>query len=116
MRFRLHSSPFARRVSVLFMASALAVGIAGTSGPARAQEVEVEIARQPPAPRVEVVPVRPSPRHFWIPGYWGWNGTAHYWLPGRYELMRPGWGWSEAHWVEVGNRYHFYPGHWYALP
>jgi hypothetical protein len=103
-----------RRLSPVVLAGALATGVFATSQVAHAQEVvEVEVVKAPPAPVVEVIPVAPSPRHFWIHGFYGWNGTAHYWVPGRYEVIRPGWGWSESRWVGVGGRYHFYPGHWY---
>jgi hypothetical protein len=42
------------------------------------------------------------------------DGAVHYWAPGRYEVVRPGWGCSEAHWVATGPRYQFYSGHWYV--
>jgi hypothetical protein len=103
-----------QRLSPVVLAGVVATGVVVTSHVAQAQEVEVEVVQQPPVARVEVIPAAPSPRHFWIHGYYGWNGTAHYWNPGRYEVMRPGWGWSEARWVGVGGRYHFYPGRWYA--
>ena len=54
----------------------------GVTTASAAPVVEVRIA--PPAPRVEVVPARPSPHHFWVHGYWAWNGRAHVWVPGRY--------------------------------
>ena len=100
------------RVSSILLAAAICSGVVATTHLASGQE-EIEIEIAPPAPRVEVIPVAPSPRHFWIHGYYGWNGGAHYWIPGRYEVLRPGWGWSESHWGVVGRRWHFYPGHWY---
>ena len=66
--------------------------------------IDVRIA--PPAPRVEVVPARPSPRHVWTHGYWAWNGHAHYWVPGRYMVQRPGYAWREQRWEEKSH------GHW----
>jgi hypothetical protein len=100
-------------LSTFVLSAALSGGMALTPGVAQAQEVEVEVQVQPPAPRVEVIPAAPSAQHFWIHGYWGWQGGAHVWMPGRYEVLRPGWGWEEAHWAAVGPRWHFYPGHWY---
>ncbi len=94
------------------VAITLGLAVMGASPVARAQE-EIEIEVAPPTPRVEVIPVAPSPRHFWIPGYWGWARGAHYWVPGRYEVLRPGWSWYSARWAPVGRRWHFYPGHWY---
>ncbi len=101
-----------RRLSLLALAGALSAGILGTSQVAFAQVTEVEVEVAPPAPRVEVIPVAPSPQHFWVHGYWGY-GTAHYWVPGRYEAVRPGWAYSEARWAPIGHRWHFYPGRWY---
>jgi hypothetical protein len=102
-----------RRLSLAVLAGALCAGVVGTSHVAFAQESEVEVELQPPAPRVEVIPVAPSQQHFWVHGYWGYGGTGHYWVPGRYEAVRPGWGYSEARWAPVGHRWHFYPGRWY---
>ena len=94
------------------LAIALCAGSAAMSDVAFAQEeIEVEIA--PPAARVEVIPVAPSPRHFWIHGYYSWGRGVHYWVPGHYDVLRPGWAWAESRWAPVGRRWHFYPGHWY---
>ena len=101
-----------RRVASLPLACALSLGALASRRVAFAQE-EVEIDVAPPPPRVEVVGTPPSPRHFWIHGYYGWVNGAHYWVPGRWEVMRAGWSWSEARWAIVGRRWHFYPGHWY---
>jgi len=101
-----------RHLSPVVLVGALSAGVVGTSHVALADEVEVEVEVQPPVTRVEVIPARPSPQHFWIHGYWGW-GATHTWVPGRYEVMRPGWGYAEARWVPVGRRWHFYPGRWY---
>lgn len=66
--------------------------------------VDVRIA--PPAPRDEVVPARPSPRHFWVHGYWAWNGHRHVWTPGHYEVERHGYVYHETRWEEGPH------GHW----
>jgi len=42
--------------------------------------------RPMPAPMVEVVSVRPSPRHYWIKGHWGWSDR------------RGDWVWVRGHW------------------
>lgn len=73
--------------------------------------VDVRVA--PPRPRVEVIPARPSPNHFWIHGHYAWNGREHYWVPGRYEVSRPGYGWREARWEGGGGHYHYVEGGWY---
>ncbi len=104
-----------RFLSPVVLAGALSLGgVVSASHVALADEVEVEVEVQPPVARVEVVPPAPSPRHFWIHGYWGWGPAhAHYWVPGRYEEIRPGWGYSEARWAPIGRRWHFFPGRWY---
>jgi hypothetical protein len=105
---------FRRFLSPALLAGALSLGaVVGTSHVALADEVEVEVEVQPPVARVEVIPPAPSPKHFWIHGYWGW-GATHYWVPGRYEVIRPGYGYAEARWVPVGRHWHFYPGRWYV--
>ena len=73
--------------------------------------VDVRVA--PPAPRVEVVPVRPSPHHFWVHGYWGWNGHAHAWTPGRYEVERRGYAYREPRWEGGRGHWRFRDGGWY---
>ena len=69
----------------------------------------------PPAPRVEIVPVAPSPASFWVAGYWGYagEGPGYAWHEGRWEGARPGYGWRHARWRHEGGRWHFAPGHWY---
>jgi hypothetical protein len=108
----LRSARVPRRAAALALTAALSVGALVSSHAASAEE-EIIVDVQPPAPRVEVIPVAPSAHHFWIHGYYGWVGGRHVWVPGRYEVMRPGWSWSEARWGLVGRRWHFYPGHWY---
>lgn len=66
--------------------------------------VDVEVA--PPPVRVEVIPVRPSPRHLWVHGYWNWDGNRHSWVPGHYVLVRPGLVYVEPRWEDRGG------GHW----
>jgi hypothetical protein len=75
-------------------------------------EVAVQVA--PPAPRVEVRTVAPSPSHIWIAGHWAWRGNAHVWLPGHWALP-PGAGyvWEPARWVPQPNGgFKFFEGHW----
>jgi WXXGXW repeat (2 copies) len=60
----------------------------------------------PPETRVEVVPARPSPHHFWVHGYWAWNGHRHVWAPGHYEVERHGYVYRETRWEEGPH------GHW----
>ncbi len=69
-------------------------------------ETYVDVRIAPPVARVEVVPVRPSPRHVWIRGYWGWDGYRHAWVPGHYVLARRNLVYVEPRWEAAGR------GHW----
>src|SRR5437762_1218050 len=90
---------------------ALVVGAGLLGGaPAQAQEIRIQIA--PPAPRVEVVGMAPSPQHFWIGGHWRWEGGKHVWTPGHWEGRRAGQIWEPAHWAHWGHHWRFVPGHW----
>jgi hypothetical protein len=77
-----------------------------------ADSFTVRIGVAPPAPRVEVMTVAPSPAHFWVGGYWKWNGHAHAWVPGHWVKSRPGHVWVRDHWAHRGNEWYFTPGHW----
>jgi hypothetical protein len=78
---------------------------------AEAQGVRITVA--PPAMRVEVRPVAPSPRHVWTPGFWQWTRGRHVWVGGTYVLP-PATGrvWVEARWVNDGGQWIFHEGHW----
>ena len=77
-------------------------------------EAVVEVRVAPPATRVEVVPARPSPRHFWVRGYWAWNGRSHVWMRGHYEVARPGYAYRETHWESAPNgHFRYHQGGWY---
>ncbi len=67
----------------------------------------------PPALRVEVPGVAPSPRHFWTPGYWRWSGREYVWAPGRWVIRREGYNYYGPRWYNVRNRWQYVPGHWY---
>jgi hypothetical protein len=102
------------------LAVRLALAVAGTAlvgavceSEASAGEVVVRVA--PPAARVEVVPRAPSPRHVWVPGYWGWREHhGHVWYGGHYVVGRPGAVWEPAHWSARGGYWHLSEGHWRA--
>jgi len=70
----------------------------------------------PPALRVDVRPVQPSPNHVWMSGYWRWNQGQHVWAPGRWEMGRPGHVWVDSHWVHDNGQWAFYDGRWAASP
>ncbi len=84
---------------------------AAYAGPVPVQaNIVVDVA--PPAPYVEVVPVRPFVGALWIAGYWGWHGSRHHWVPGRWEQPRPGYAWRPYGWAQQGRHWHLHPGGW----
>jgi hypothetical protein len=67
----------------------------------------------PPPPRVEIVSVAPSHDHFWIPGYWQWEGERHRWVDGRWEQRREREHWVPHRWDEDERGRHYqHEGHW----
>ncbi len=87
-----------------------ALALPGSAALADSFTLRVGVA--PPAPRVEVMTVAPSPGHFWANGYWWWNGHEHVWVGGHWVKARPGHVWVHEHWAHRGNEWFFYPGHW----
>lgn len=101
MRTRHHPLSFAGALLTLALAAP----------PAAAARVYVRIA--PPAVRVEVRGVAPSPRHVWVGGYWRWNGSAHVWVAGGWKVPpRHGAVWIEGHWRGSRRGWYWAPGHW----
>ena len=77
--------------------------------------VRVRVA--PPAARVEVRTRAPSPRHVWVPGYWGWRGGRHVWIGGFWRMPpQPGHVWIEGRWVDSGGEWVWEEGRWAAQP
>jgi len=66
-----------------FIAIALVVTVLIGEGCARRVVVV-----QPPAPRVEVIPVAPSPRHVWVKGHYIKRGHNYVWVGGHYVTRR----------------------------
>jgi hypothetical protein len=78
-----------------------------------APAAQVVVIPPPPPPQTEVMVVRPSPYHVWVPGYWAWRGGRHVWVAGHWE--RPPHGhrsWEPARWERRGGNYIFIEGHW----
>jgi YXWGXW repeat-containing protein len=73
----------------------------------------VYIERQPPAERVEVIGVAPSPGLVWVAGYWEWGGDDYVWVPGRWMAPEPGHrSWERGNWRHHGRGWYWAPGHW----
>lgn len=75
-------------------------------------ESSYSVPDDPPAPREEVVVVRPGPEYVWYPGYWAWHD--HWvWEPGRWVLPpHPRAIWEPGHWVHQGHGWVWHSGHW----
>lgn len=73
---------------------------------------DVIVASPPPAARVEVIGVRPSPAHVWVGGHWTWRGKW-VWDGGRWVV--PAYRnatWVPGHWDRRGHGWVWVPGHW----
>ncbi len=74
--------------------------------------IEVE----PPPPRVEVIPVRPSVTHLWIGGRWAWRPAIrrYEWVPGHWRVpAHPHHRhWIPGHWARGPGGWHYVRGHW----
>jgi hypothetical protein len=96
----------------LLPAATAALVLSGVAGGERTASAQV-VAVAPPAPRIEVVTAAPSPNHFWIPGYWGYQpGYGHRWYGGRWEAPRAGYSWSQPGWAGGARGWEFRHGGW----
>jgi hypothetical protein len=76
-------------------------------------QAAIRIQVAPPVPRVEVIPMAPSPRHVWVPGHWGWNGARHIWVGGYHDVPPyRGYTWIPSQWVNEGGYWVYRQGHW----
>lgn len=102
--------------STLLLSLALGITAVGTSAclpPPPMGAVVVE--RRPPADRVEVIGVAPTPGYVWIAGYWGWEGGRrdYVWVPGRWSAVERGRrGWVPGRWRHGRGGWFWIDGHW----
>lgn len=80
--------------------------------PAAVVTERIVVTEAPPAPLVEVIPVRPSPSVIWISGYWGWGGGRYIWHPGHWSGVRVGYTWAPGHWSRHGSGWRFSGNYW----
>ena len=67
----------------------------------------------PPRPMREVVVVRPSPRHVWLPGYYRWSGARYDWAPGYWVMPpRPRAVWVPGYWTHRPGGHFWIAGYW----
>lgn len=89
----------------------IAVFALALSAGASAADVFVRIG--PPAPPREVITVRPSPRHAWIPGYYEWRGNRYTWVRGYWTVPpHPRAVWVPGRWVHRHHGYVWVGGYW----
>ena len=67
----------------------------------------------PPAARVEVIGVAPSPLHVWDPGHWvragnGWDWVGGHWIAAPYRGAR----WVPGRWVRRHGEWFWVDGRW----
>ncbi|MBL7875608.1 MAG: YXWGXW repeat-containing protein [Cyclobacteriaceae bacterium] len=70
------------------------------------------VEQPPPAARIEVIPVAPSPHLVWINGHYGYRNHQYVWIDGRYVKPRPQRVWVPGHYVPVRGKYRYVKGHW----
>jgi hypothetical protein len=104
-----HKSVFAASV----LGAALCAALSGcVVVPDQGHYVGGVVMVAPPAPRVEVIGVAPTPGYVWIGGYWNWVGGRHVWVPGRWDRGRSGYHWESHAWVREGDGWRMRPGRW----
>lgn len=102
-------SPIAASALALMLGTALAGCVVV---PDQGHYVGGVVMVAPPAPRVEVVGVAPTPGYVWVGGYWNWVGGRHEWVAGRWVAPRRGYHWVGHAWVRAGDGWRMRPGHW----
>ncbi len=73
---------------------------------------EVVIRTQPPADRIEVIPMSPGPDHIWIRGHWVWHHERWEWKGGYWEAVHPNQVWISGQWVQKPNGWVWVEGHY----
>ena len=84
--------------------------VATVHGHVDAPVAVVEVQDEPPAPRYEVLEVRPG--FVFIGGRWANNGGRWDWRPGYYERERVGYSWESGRWETRGRSHVWVEGRW----
>lgn len=72
--------------------------------------IVVKIA--PPPVKKEVRMKSPGPNHFWVAGYWKWDGKKYVWIDGRWMPSRTGYVWAPGRWKKVRVGWEWVEGQW----
>jgi hypothetical protein len=52
------------------------------------QDDAIFVPNAPPPPQQEFIPMAPGPNHYWVRGYWNWDGYQWAWIPGIGNTLR----------------------------
>jgi hypothetical protein len=78
-----------------------------------ANAADVYVRFGPPRPPREVVVVRPSPRHVWVPGAYRWNAGRYDWNRGYWAMPpRPRAAWVPGYWAHRPGGHFWVAGYW----
>lgn len=85
---------------------------ASTRKPKKTWTSSLIVEKEPPAPKLELIPKEPGPGHIWIRGHWAWTG-AWTWEEGYWVLRpAPDIQWMDGRWGRHGKGWIWIPGHW----
>jgi hypothetical protein len=100
-------------LSGLVLAAGLSAALSGcVVVPDQGHYVGGVVMVAPPAPRVEVIGVAPTPGYVWLGGYWDWVGGRHVWVGGHWSAPHPGYHWEAHSWVRAGDGWRMQRGRW----
>jgi hypothetical protein len=66
----------------------------------------------PPEMIVEATPPAPNDSSFFVAGTWIYRDSRYLWRPGYWSPYRPGWLWTQPHYVGTPGGYVFVDGYW----
>ena len=97
----------------LALAAAPAASFAGVDIGISIGGPEIVVQSQPPAERVEVIPMSPGPGFIWIRGHWSWHHERWVWIGGHWDrIQHPNSVWVSGQWVARGNGWVWVEGHY----
>ena len=85
---------------------------APTRQPKKVWTSSVIVEKEPPPPKLELIPKEPGAGYIWIRGHWAWTGTWT-WEEGYWALRpAPDIQWMDGFWARHGKGWIWIPGHW----